>query len=99
MGQALLLAVSGKLYVDAEDRDAYVADCLPVIEQARAAGGCLDFVLSADPIEPGRINVYEQWSSAAELEAFRGSGPEQEQQAQIRSADVARHEIASSGPA
>jgi len=34
-----------------------------------------DFVVSADPLEPDRVNVYEQWESDAELEAFRGEGP------------------------
>ena len=57
--------------------------------------GCLDFTLSADPIEADRVNVYEQWESAAELEAFRGEGPDSAQAAQIHEAKVARHLIAS----
>ena len=94
-----MIIISGRLYVAADARDDYVAGCRSVIEQARAASGCLDFVLSADPIEPDRINVYEQWESEAELEQFRGSGPDQEQAALIRDAHVSRHQISSSGPA
>ena len=67
-----------------------------VIEQARVAPGCLDFHLSPDPIEPDRINVYEQWESVEAVEAFRGSGPSDEQGDAIRSASVHQHEIASS---
>ena len=44
--------------------------------QARRTKGCRDFVVAADPLEPGRVNVHEEWESEAELEAFRGSGPE-----------------------
>jgi len=41
---------------------------------ARKTPGCLDFVVAADPIEEGRVNVDESWSSEAELKAFLGSG-------------------------
>jgi quinol monooxygenase YgiN len=89
-----MIIVSGKLYVDAEHRDQYLAGCVEVIEQARAAAGCLDFVLSADPLEAGRINVYERWESDAHLADFRGAGPEPEQAAAIRDAAVAKYRIA-----
>ncbi|MEO7571951.1 MAG: antibiotic biosynthesis monooxygenase family protein [Acidimicrobiales bacterium] len=91
-----MIIVSGPIHVDPAERDAYLADCTTLIEQARRAPGCLDFHLSADPLEPGRINVYEQWESAADVEAFRGSGPSEEQTATIRSAAVVQHEVASS---
>lgn len=90
-----MIIVSGKLYVDPESRGEYLASCLSVIEQARAASGCLDFVLSADPIESDRINVYERWESDAHVEQFRGSGPEPDQAAKIRDAQVSKYRIAS----
>lgn len=91
-----MIIVSGWLAVDADERDAYVRDCLDVIAAARAADGCLDFQISADAIVPGRVNVFEQWESVAAVEAFRGSGPSSEQEALIRDARVFQHEIASS---
>ena len=66
--------VSGSLYVDATEREAYLAGCHEVTA-ARATDGCIDFHIAADPIEPRRINVYEQWDSVAAVEAFRWSGP------------------------
>ncbi len=89
-----MIIVSGPIRVDPAARDAYLADCLALMEQARRAPGCLDFHLSPDPLEPGRINVYEQWESVADVEAFRGSGPSDEQTATIRSAAVVQHEVA-----
>lgn len=53
-----VIIVSGKLYVDADVREAYLTESLETIEFARAAPGCLDFQLAADPLESGRINVY-----------------------------------------
>lgn len=91
-----MIIVAGSLWVDADQRDGYLDACLAVIEAARRAPGCVDFHLSADPVEADRINVYEQWDSVADVEAFRGSGPDGEQQAAIRRAAVAQHEVASS---
>ena len=42
----------------------------------RQAPGCLDFSLSADLLDPGRINVYERWRSREDLLAYRAAaGP------------------------
>jgi quinol monooxygenase YgiN len=89
-----MVIVSGHLRVDPAERDAYLAGCREVIVAARAAEGCLDFHLSPDPLEPDRINIYEQWASVAAVEAFRGAGPSGDQQATIRDAAVFQHEIA-----
>jgi quinol monooxygenase YgiN len=91
-----VIIVSGYLLVDPADRAAYLAGCEDVVRQARKAPGCLDFHLSPDPLEPERINVFEQWDSIAAVEAFRGSGPSDEQQSSIRDAQVFQHEVASS---
>ncbi|MGH8978938.1 MAG: putative quinol monooxygenase [Acidimicrobiia bacterium] len=91
-----MIIVSGMLHLDESDRDAYLAGCREVIVAARQAPGCVDFHLTADPIEPDRINIYEEWETAAAVEAFRGSGPSSEQAAAIRDARVFQHVIESS---
>ncbi|MEV4479110.1 putative quinol monooxygenase [Micromonospora coxensis] len=83
-----MLIVAGTLYVDPAGRDAYLASCVEVVRQARSAPGCVDFAISADLVEPARINVYERWESDAQLLAFRGSGPAEEQVTAIRGAEV-----------
>jgi hypothetical protein len=50
-------------------------------------------------VDPARIRVYERWDSEEQLLAFRGSGPSDDQQAAIVSADVRRYEVASVGEA
>jgi hypothetical protein len=67
------------------------------VAQARYTAGCLDFVVAADPIEPDRVNVYEEWDSEAALVAFRGIGPGPDMTAEILSAEVRKHYVASSG--
>jgi quinol monooxygenase YgiN len=89
-----MLIVAGQLLVDPTQRDAYLAGCVSVVEQARRAPGCLDFASSGDLVMPGRINVFEAWASQADVDAFRGSGPSQEQQATMLSASVTENDIA-----
>ncbi|MGN9890253.1 putative quinol monooxygenase [Micromonospora sp. L31] len=88
-----MLIVAGSLYVDPAGRDAYLASCAETVRQARSAPGCVDFAISADLVEPGRINVYERWDSDDQLLAFRGSGPAEEQMAAILGAEVHRYRI------
>ncbi len=89
-----MIIVAGHLTVDPADRESYLAGCTTVVRQARAAPGCLDFAITVDPVDPGRINVYERWESTAAVEAFRDGGPSGEQRAAIRSASVVEYEIA-----
>lgn len=91
-----MIIVAGRIHVDAIARSAYLEESLEVITLARAAAGCLDFHMSADPIEADRINVYERWESPAAAEAFRASGPSADQAAPIREAEVDQHEVSSS---
>ena len=60
--------------------------------------GHLDFSLTADLLEPGRIVVFERWESRAAVEAFRGSGPGDEQGAAILAASVVEYDIAAERP-
>lgn len=90
-----MIIVSGRIQVAPEQADAFLSVSRDAIVQARRAPGCLDFVVAADPLDPGRINVYEKWDSPAALKAFRGDGPDPELTAMIVSADVCTHEIAS----
>ncbi|MFI6268411.1 putative quinol monooxygenase [Micromonospora zamorensis] len=86
-----MLIIAGSLQVEPAAREAYLSGCEQVIAQARATAGCLDFLLAADPLEPGRIHVYERWESAEQLAAFRGSGPSDTQEVEILDADVQRY--------
>lgn len=91
-----MIIVAGVLFVDPSEREGYLSGCHDVIVQARRAPGCVDFHLSADAIEPGRINVYEQWESIEDVERFRGDGMPDEQAAIVTGARVHQHVVASS---
>ncbi|MCK9894209.1 putative quinol monooxygenase [Frankia sp. AgB32] len=89
-----MVIVAGQLVVDPAQRESYLVGCVNVVEQARRAPGCLDFAISADLVDPGRINIFERWESQEAVEAFRGSGPSDEQSAAISAASVAEYDVA-----
>jgi quinol monooxygenase YgiN len=89
-----MVIVAGHIVVDPQQRDDYLSGCVEVVRQARRTAGCLDFALSADLLEPGRVNIFERWESQAAVEAFRGSGPSDDQGAAIVAASVAEYDIA-----
>ena len=88
-----MLIVAGHLVVEPQQRDNYLAECQQVVQQARRTPGCLDFALSADLLDPGRIDVFERWESRAAVDRFRGSGPGDEQQGSIVSASVCEYDV------
>ena len=89
-----MVIVAGHLVVDPQGREDYLTGCAEAVRQARRAPGCLDFSISADLLEPGRINIFERWESQAAVEAFRGGGPSDEQGAAILAASVGEYDVA-----
>ncbi len=89
-----MIIVAGALYVSADARAPYLAGCRAVVEQARATPGCHDFALSPDLVDPRRINILERWATSEDLMRFRGSGPSEEQNDAIESADVQEFDVA-----
>lgn len=88
-----MIIVTGQLRVAAGDRDDFLAQSRVAIQLARTAQGCEDFVVAGDPIDHGRINVYERWTDRGALLAFRGDGPDDELNALIVSVDVSEFEV------
>jgi quinol monooxygenase YgiN len=93
-----MIIVSGYLRLDPGQRSDYLRGCDEVTRAARSAPGCVDFHLTADPLEDDRVNIFEQWDSAEDVEAFRGAGPSNAQQAAVTGASVMQHEVATSTP-
>lgn len=87
------IVVAGHLRVDPANRERYLETCAPVVAQARAAEGCIDFSIGADLMDPGRVNIYERWANRVALESFREGGPDDEQGAMIVGAEVSEFEV------
>jgi quinol monooxygenase YgiN len=72
----MTIIVSGSLHVAPTQRDAFLEARVPILEHAREAPGCLDFSLSADLLDAGRVNVYERWRSREDLQLHHISASE-----------------------
>jgi len=91
-----MIIVSGRIYVRPGTREEFLMRSEEAVVQARRSSGCRDFVVAADPIEPDRVNVYEEWESEQSLAAFRGDGPGDDLSSRIVTANVAKHIVSSS---
>lgn len=89
-----MVIVAGHIVVDPQQRESYLAGCVSVVELARHTSGCLDFAITPDLVDAGRINIFERWGSQAAVEAFRGDGPSDEQGTAMLAAAVAEYDVA-----
>jgi quinol monooxygenase YgiN len=64
-----LVIVGGWFEVDPSERDAFVAQRVDGMRRSRAEPGCIEYVIAADPVDPGRAILFERWESQAHLDA------------------------------
>jgi len=64
-----VVIVAGTFEVDPEQREAFIASRLDRMRTSRAETGCLEYTFSADPLDPGRVVLFERWASQADLDA------------------------------
>jgi quinol monooxygenase YgiN len=63
-----MLIVGGWFEVDPAERDAFITERSEVILRSRAEHGCIEYVIAADPVDPGRAVLFERWASQADLD-------------------------------
>lgn len=63
-----MIVVSGVLTVDPAHHQRMVELGRTVAEASRAEAGCLEYGVWADPDDPGRFRVFEEWVSQEALE-------------------------------
>jgi hypothetical protein len=95
-----MVIVAGHFEVDPERREEFIADRVELMRASRAEAGCITYAFMADPIEPGRVQLFERWESkdalAAHLGALR-SGPRPSGDVKILGAEIQQYEIGEVG--
>ena len=66
-----MIIIAGYSRTQSDKRDAAVAAFAPMIARAREQEGCLDLSISADTLDPERINIFECWRDQQSLDAWR----------------------------
>jgi quinol monooxygenase YgiN len=96
-----MLIVAGEFRVDPEQREEFLRSRMQSMRVARAEPGCVEYVFSADPLDPGRIVLFERWEDddalAAHLAAARAR-PQASGGVHVISSSVVKYDIAASGP-
>jgi quinol monooxygenase YgiN len=77
-----VIIVAGWFEIEPSERDAFLASHAETMRTSRAEPGNLDYVMAADPIDPARVVLFEQWDDDASIDAHlaalrdaRGSRP------------------------
>jgi quinol monooxygenase YgiN len=74
----LTILIAGEVDLPPENRAAALSGARELIAAALQEAGCRHYAWTADPFDPGRIHVFEQWDSEPELadhfkgDAYRG---------------------------
>ncbi len=64
-----MVIVGGTFEVEPHQREAFLAGRHASMRASRAEAGCLEYVMSADPIDPRRVVLFERWESQDALDA------------------------------
>lgn len=72
-----MVIVAGVFTVDPDQREAFLEGRKALMAHSRAEQGCIEYTFSADPLEPGRVVLYERWASQEDLDRHLAglSGP------------------------
>ena len=87
------IIVAGKLIIKSGLRDTFMEKSHEAIKLAREIMACEDFSVSPDPLDMNRVNIFEKWTSASEMNIFRESGPDNDIFSLVESFDVNEYEI------
>jgi quinol monooxygenase YgiN len=64
-----VIIISGTFEFDPDQRDAYITSRHEGMRTSRAEPGCLEYTFSADPLDAGRVLLFERWTDQAALDA------------------------------
>jgi quinol monooxygenase YgiN len=89
--------LQGVFVVDPGERGEFIEASIEGMRASRAEAGCLEYVLAADPLDPGRIVLSERWESMELLQQHlngQASRPAGERP-KPKSAEIVIYEVAS----
>jgi quinol monooxygenase YgiN len=96
-----VIIVAGHFVVDPEQRDEFLRSRADVMRTSRSEAGCITYAFSPDPLDPGRVHLFERWESKAaladHLTALR-QGPRRPDAVEVLEAEVQQYEISAVGP-
>lgn len=91
-----MIIVAGSLQVEPASRETFLEQRRATMRRSRREPGCLEYVFGADPLDPGRVVLFERWASREALDAHVAtlrSSPPIEGEIAPRSSSVAVYDV------
>jgi hypothetical protein len=64
-----MIIIAGTFDLEPNEREQFLRERSDGMRRSRAEVGCLEYVFSADPLESGRVVLFERWASQEDLDA------------------------------
>jgi quinol monooxygenase YgiN len=64
-----MLIVAGHFEVDPSDQTAFIAGRVESMTRTRGEAGCLEYAMTADPVDASRVLLFERWADQAAFDA------------------------------
>lgn len=93
-----MVIICGSVQVGPDRREEYVEAHRDLVRRARDADGCLHVAITADSVDPGRVNNAEVWRDKETLDAWRAIANAPDLGIELRDPDVARYDATDGGP-
>lgn len=81
-----------------DQREQFIRSYADVMRQARSEPGCITHALSADPLDAGRVLLFERWETKAALAGHLGALRHPDHGIAVRDSEVQQYEISAAGP-
>ena len=95
-----MLIIAGTFEVEPERRADFLAGHHATMLRSQSEPGCLDYVMSADPLDTRIVRLFERWTSkddlAAHIEALAAT-PRADDAVSVLASDVVQYEISAVG--
>jgi quinol monooxygenase YgiN len=98
--------LQGVFTVNSDEREEFLRASVEGMRSSRQEEGCLEYVMAADPLDPGRVVLSERWESMDHLQQhLQGQAKQREDATPVADArpvplsmEITVYEIASSRP-
>jgi quinol monooxygenase YgiN len=96
-----VIIVAGHFVVDPDQREEFLRSRADAMRTSRSEPGCITYAFSPDPLDPGRVLLFERWESKAALAGHLAAARQRPRPAggiQVHESDLQQYEISAVGP-
>jgi quinol monooxygenase YgiN len=96
-----VIIVAGHFAVDPGQREQFLRSRLDVTRTSRSEAGCIAYAFSPDPLDPGRVLLFERWEDKAALAGHLAAlrqRPRPQDSVDVLESEIRQYEISAVGP-